>query len=104
MSEELGRLIQNAVAVKQQYLDKLLTMPNVVGIGIGYKVSAGVVMNELAITINVSKKVPTAQLASHLRLPDCASRRGCTTFRATEPLPCRLPAQSRPPGPRNPTG
>jgi hypothetical protein len=57
-------MIQNAIAVKRQYLDKLFTMPNVVGIGIGYKVSAGVVMNELAITINVSKKVPSAQLAA----------------------------------------
>jgi hypothetical protein len=34
-----------------------------VGIGIGFKVAGGVVTNDLAITINVSKKIPTAQLA-----------------------------------------
>ena len=69
MSVDLERLIQDAIAVKQQYLDKLFAMPNVVGIGIGFKVSDGVVTNELAITINVSKKIPTAQLAASDLIP-----------------------------------
>ncbi len=64
MSVELERLIREAIAVKQEYLDKLFKMPNVVGIGIGYKVSGGVVTNEIAITISVSKKVASAQLAA----------------------------------------
>ena len=63
MSVDLERLIADAIAVKRQYLDKLFAMRNVVGIGIGFKVSGDVVTKELAITVNVSKKIPTAQLA-----------------------------------------
>jgi hypothetical protein len=69
MSTDLEGLLQSAMAVKQQYLDKLFAMPNVVGIGVGFKVSGGVVTGELAVTINVSKKVPTAQLAASDLIP-----------------------------------
>jgi len=69
MSEALAELIQGAIAVKQQYMDKLFAMPNVVGIGIGYKVADGVLTNELAITISVSKKVASAQLAGSDLIP-----------------------------------
>ena len=69
MSQALEGLIKEAIAVKQQYLDKLFTMPNVVGIGIGYKVANGVVTNELAITISVSKKFASAQLAGSDLIP-----------------------------------
>jgi hypothetical protein len=69
MAQALEGLIKEAIAVKQQYLDKLFTMPNVVGIGIGYKVANGVVTNELAITISVSKKVASAQLAGSDLIP-----------------------------------
>ena len=69
MSVGLEQLIRDAIAVKQQYLDKLFIMPNVVGIGIGFKESGGVVTGELAITINVSKKVASAQLAASDIIP-----------------------------------
>ena len=69
MAQALGGLIKEAIAVKQQYLDKLFTMPNVVGIGIGYKVANGVVTNDLAITISVSKKIASAQLAGSDLIP-----------------------------------
>jgi hypothetical protein len=69
MSANLDQLIRDAVAIKQQYLDKLFTMPNVVGIGVGFKVSGGKVTGDLAITINVSKKIPTAQLAASDLVP-----------------------------------
>jgi hypothetical protein len=69
VAEALEQLLKEAIAVKQQYLDKLFTMPNVVGIGIGFKVSGGVVTNELAITISVSKKVASAQLAASDIIP-----------------------------------
>lgn len=62
MSADLERLILDAIAIKRQNLEKLFTLRNVVGIGIGFKVASGVVTNDLAITINVSKKIPTAQL------------------------------------------
>jgi len=63
MSADLERLILDAIAVKQQNLDKLFALRNVVGIGVGFKVAGDVVTKELAITINVSKKIPAAQLA-----------------------------------------
>ena len=63
MSVDLERLIADAIAVKQQSLVKLFAMRNVVGIGIGFKVAGDVVTKELAITVNVSKKIPAAQLA-----------------------------------------
>ena len=69
MSTDLEGLLTSAMAVKREYLDKLFTMPNVVGIGVGFKVSEGVMTGELAITINVSKKVPTAQLAASDLVP-----------------------------------
>ena len=69
MPQALEGLIKDAIAVKQQYLDKLFTMPNVVGIGIGYKVANDVVTHELAITISVSKKVASAQLAASDLIP-----------------------------------
>lgn len=64
MAEALEQLVKEAVSVKQQYMDKLFAMPNVVGIGIGYKVAGTTVTRELAITVSVSKKVPSAQLAA----------------------------------------
>jgi len=69
MSADLERLLQDAVAVKRQALDKLFAMRNVVGIGIGFKVAGGVVTRDLAVTINVSKKVPTAQLTASDLIP-----------------------------------
>jgi len=69
MSVDVEGLLQDAIAVKRQYLDKLFIMPNVVGIGIGFKVSQGTVTGDLAITINVSKKIPTAQLAPSDLIP-----------------------------------
>jgi len=68
MAEALEQL-KDAITVKQQYLDKLFTMPNVVGIGVGFKVAGGVVTSELAITISVSKKVASAQLAASDLIP-----------------------------------
>jgi hypothetical protein len=69
MTAALEQLVKEAITAKEQYLDKLFVMPNVVGIGIGFKVSGGVVTRELAITISVSKKVATAQLTAGEIIP-----------------------------------
>ena len=69
MAAALEQLVKEAITVKEQYLDKLFVMPNVVGIGIGFKVSRGVVTSDLAITISVSKKVATAQLTAGEIIP-----------------------------------
>ncbi len=64
MADEFMQSIRQAVAVKQEYLSKLLGLPNVVGVGIGWKVAGDTPTRELAITVNVSKKLPTVQLAA----------------------------------------
>jgi hypothetical protein len=69
MTAALEQLVKEAITAKEQYLDKLFVMPNVVGIGIGFKVSGGVVTSDLAITISVSKKVATAQLTAGEIIP-----------------------------------
>ena len=61
--------INTAILVKQQNLSHLLKRQNVVGVGVGYKESQGVLTNELAVTINVTKKMPAAQLAESDKVP-----------------------------------
>jgi len=61
--------INRAVSVKQQNLAHLIKRRNVVGVGVGFKESEGVVTDELAVTINVAKKVPVAQLAESDKVP-----------------------------------
>ena len=55
--------VSTAISVKQQNLQRLLTRKNVVGVGVGYKESQGVLTDEVAVTINVAQKIPAAQLA-----------------------------------------
>jgi hypothetical protein len=61
--------INQAISVKQQNLNHLIKRRNVVGVGVGFKESEGVVTDELAVTINVAKKVPVAQLAESDKVP-----------------------------------
>jgi len=61
--------INRAVSVKQQNLAHLIKRRNVVGVGVGFKESEGVVTDELVVTINVAKKVPVAQLAESDKVP-----------------------------------
>jgi hypothetical protein len=61
--------IDRAISVKQQNLNHLIKRKNVVGVGVGFKESEGVVTEELAVTINVARKVPVAQLAEADKVP-----------------------------------
>lgn len=56
-------IIERIQQVKNQYQSELLRLPNVVGLGIGYKETAGQFTDQLALIINVSRKLPLAQLA-----------------------------------------
>lgn len=49
--------------------DRLRGLPNVVGVGVGYKVTAGVETHRRCITVFVSRKVPLSQLADDERVP-----------------------------------
>ena len=61
--------IDRAISVKQQNLNHLIKRSNVVGVGVGYKESEGRLTDELAVTINVARKVPVAQLAESDLVP-----------------------------------
>ena len=61
--------VSTAISVKQQNLQRLLTRKNVVGVGVGYKESQGVLTDEVAVTINVAQKIPAAQLAESDQVP-----------------------------------
>ena len=50
------------------FLD-LLLMPNVVGVGVGYKVAGGEVTDELSIIANVSRKLPKDLLTDSQTIP-----------------------------------
>jgi hypothetical protein len=61
--------LNQAIAVKRQNLQYLLTRSNVVGVGIGYKESEGIITDQLAVIINVIQKIPKAQLAESDKVP-----------------------------------
>lgn len=60
MSEQVS--YEQAKAVKDAYLDDLLSKPNVVGCGIGFRQVQGERTNEIVVVVMVTKKVPNAQL------------------------------------------
>jgi len=65
MTMELDQI----VSAKQRNLAHLLKRKNVVGVGIGFKESEGVLTDEVAVTVNVARKVPVAQLTENDKVP-----------------------------------
>ena len=55
--------------IKERYEDKLLKLPNVVGVEVGYNEIDGEETNELAIRVLVKKKVPESQLKNKHIIP-----------------------------------
>ncbi len=56
-------------AVKRAYEPMLLTKPNVVGVGIGYRVTRGQETDTAAIVVMVSRKFPANQLSPDALIP-----------------------------------
>ena len=56
-------------AIKEQHKNMLLNLPNVCGIGIGYRITAGRMTGELSIMILVRKKLPKAGLGAKAVAP-----------------------------------
>jgi hypothetical protein len=61
--------LDQAISVKQQNLAHLIKRNNVVGVGVGFKETEGTVTDEVAVMVNVAKKVPKAQLAENDKVP-----------------------------------
>ena len=53
---------QSVIAVKETHKEELMDKSNVVGVGVGYKVSGGERTDELSVTVLVREKVPAASL------------------------------------------
>jgi hypothetical protein len=63
------QLIAQAKQVKGARAESLLGKRNVVGVGLGYKISQGVVTGELSLVISVTRKTALAALASEDIVP-----------------------------------
>jgi|YNPBryBLVA2012_1023415.scaffolds.fasta_scaffold01035_1 hypothetical protein len=50
--------------IKQRHVERLLFRRNVVGCGIGYKVSEGVQTDELSLVVSVTRKMPASALSA----------------------------------------
>ncbi|MFW5748176.1 MAG: hypothetical protein ACOCYT_01040 [Chloroflexota bacterium] len=64
--EEAQRQISD---VQTRYGDMLMQLPNVVGIGIGYKTTSGEMTDQLALVVMVEKKIPLDELEPQQRIP-----------------------------------
>ncbi len=60
--DAIQQAISRAMAVKQTYEAALLKKKNVVGVGIGFKNSSGQASDQVAIVVNVTRKVPLSAL------------------------------------------
>ena len=63
-------MLAEAKEVKGSYLHELLAKRNVVGVGLGYKVSRGSTRNELSIVVSVTHKVDRSALAPDDLVPE----------------------------------
>jgi hypothetical protein len=69
MQDIAASLLSAALSAKQNNLQRLLSRPNVVACGIGYKVTADGPTDEVAVVVSVARKLPLAQLAEPEILP-----------------------------------
>ena len=60
---------EHARAVKDAHLQELLAYPNVVGVGVGYRMVAGVRTDQVAVVVMVRSKQPSAGLQPDEKLP-----------------------------------
>src|SRR5687768_7817597 len=61
--------VEALTAVQVKHMDKLMSYPNVVGIGIGFAQDGEQPTNQPAVIVMVSEKLPMAQLAEEDVLP-----------------------------------
>jgi len=54
---------------KRQYEPRLMSLSNVVAIGVGFKIAGGVQTNEPSVVVSVVKKLPVVQLPESARVP-----------------------------------
>lgn len=62
-------MLERAIQAKRRNLNYLLSKPNVVACGVGYKETDGVITDEPAVIVSVERKIPAAQLAPQAMVP-----------------------------------
>ncbi|MBN1316775.1 MAG: hypothetical protein JXA42_14950 [Anaerolineales bacterium] len=62
--KERKEAVENAVSVKTYHLDRILGFNNVVGAGVGYKVTRSRPTDEISIVVAVTKKLPKENIKS----------------------------------------
>lgn len=60
---------EEIMQAKNQHMSQLMVLPNVVGVGVGYKESQGVRTDEMTLVVLVSKKLPRAALSVDAMVP-----------------------------------
>ena len=55
--------------IKEKYEKDLLLLPNVSGVGIGYKITKGNQADALCLKVYVSKKIPSQKLSKNQMIP-----------------------------------
>ena len=67
--EEINRQVQRASEVQEKYADVLMSLPHVVGIGVGFTMRNGTRTSEVGLIVMVDTKLPTAQLSDDEMIP-----------------------------------
>jgi hypothetical protein len=63
------QLIQKAAEVKDKYLDWLMRMPHVIGVGIGFAKKGGERTADVALIVMVDRKLPESDLNPQTVIP-----------------------------------
>jgi hypothetical protein len=64
------KAIQRAMEVKARHEASLLAKANVVGVGVGFREQGGTLTDEVALVVNVTRKLPVTQLSPQDVIPD----------------------------------
>lgn len=67
---EQEKTVERAKSVKERYVEKLKTYPNVTGVGVGYEIVAGRRTDRVSIRVYVRRKLPKTDLPPAAVLPD----------------------------------
>jgi hypothetical protein len=62
-------ILENVKKVKRAHEKMLLTKPNVVGVGIGFRIQGGQQTGHIGIVVMVNKKLPASQLKPTEMIP-----------------------------------
>jgi hypothetical protein len=73
--------------IKKIYKAAIMSKPNVVGVGTGFKNTNGQVTNQLSIITLVRQKLPSAQLSPEHRIPDTLDGIATDVFEVGDVLP-----------------